>query len=140
MKRLLTLLGVLSLAAAVGGCAGFERTETIISPLAPSLPSAPTGAGLTGSWSSLSPLNIPHSWSRRNCQWSITYQSANSLAGDFYAICAGIVLVQGNISGQLNGAGTEVALRLTGTATVQGVITCPFDLSGTGYIQGNESI
>jgi hypothetical protein len=62
------------------------------------------------------------------------------LAGDFYAICAAVVLVQGHASGQLNSAGTEVALRVTGTATVQGAISCPFDLSGTGYIQGNDAI
>jgi hypothetical protein len=140
MKRLLTSLGVLSLAAAVGACAGFERTETILTPSAPSLPSAPNGGGLTGTWSSISPMNIPNSWSCGNFQWAVTTQTANSLAGDFYAICAGIVLVHGNISGELNSAGTEVALRLNGTATVQNVITCPFDLTGTGYIQGNESI
>jgi hypothetical protein len=93
---------VLSLAAAVGACAGFERTETILTPSAPSLPSAPNGGGLTGTWSSISPMNIPNSWSCGNFQWAVTTQTANSLAGDFYAICAGIVLVHGNISGELN--------------------------------------
>lgn len=140
MKRLLSWLGALSLAVAVSACAGFEHSETIISPTAPSLPTAPSGSGgLTGTWSS-PPPEFPNSWSCGSFQWSIGSQTSSSLAGEFYAICAGVVLVQGTASGQLNGAGTEVALHVSGTATVQGVITCPFDLTGTGYIQGNDAI
>jgi hypothetical protein len=49
--------------------------------------------------------------------------------------------VQGHASGQLNRPGTEVALRVSGTARVQNAISCPFDLSGTGYIiDGNSAI
>jgi hypothetical protein len=140
MKRLLSSFGALSLAVAVSACAGFEHSETIISPAAPSLPSAPSGSGgLTGTWSSPPPV-FPNSWSCGSFQWSISSQTPSSLSGAFYAICAGVVLVRGDASGQLNGAGTEVALGVSGTAAVQGVITCPFDLTGTGYIQGNDAI
>jgi hypothetical protein len=140
MKRLLMSVGALTLSAAAAGCAGFERSETIISPTSPSLPSLPSGSGLTGTWSSVAPLTIPNSWSCGDFQWTITSQTPDSLAGDFAAICAGIVLVQGHAAGQLNGPGTEVALHINGTATVQGSITCPFDLNGTGYIEGNDAI
>jgi hypothetical protein len=130
----------LTLTLAVTACTGFEHSETIVSPSAPSLPTAPSGSGgLTGTWSSPAPA-IPNSWSCGSFQWSVSNQTASSLAGEFYAVCAGVVLVHGNASGQLNGPGTEVALRLSGTATVQSVISCPFDLSGTGFIQGREAI
>jgi hypothetical protein len=137
------LIGAALVTTTVSACAGFEHSETLVSPAAPSLPSAPGGSSpgtLTGTWTSAVPLAIPNSWSCGNFQWSISSQSATSLSGAFYAICAGVVLVQGNASGQLNGAGTEVALQLTGTATVQSVISCPFDLTGTGFIEGRDAI
>lgn len=140
MKRFFFTLCVLLVTLAVNACTGFEHSETIVSPNAPSLPTVPSGSGgLTGTWSSPAPA-IPTSWSCGNFQWSINSQTASSLAGEFYAICAGVVLIHGNASGQLNGPGTEVALHVTGTATVQSVITCPFDLSGTGFIQGRDAI
>lgn len=131
----------MTLAAAVSACAGFEHNETLVSPSAPSLPSLPTGPGtLTGTWLSAAPISVPSSWSCGEFQWSIGNQTPTSLGGQFYAICAGIVLVQGQANGQLNGAGTEVALHLTGSATVQSVISCPFDLNGTGFIEGNSAM
>src|SRR5262245_28514745 len=141
MRKLFSVCGgVLTLAIAVNACTGFEHTETIISPSLPNLPSVPGGSGsLTGVWTSAPPV-IPSSLSCGSFHWAITSQTSSSLAGDFYAVCAAIVLVQGHASGQLNGAGTEVALRVNGTATVQGAISCPFDLSGTGYIEGNTAI
>src|SRR5262245_51277327 len=131
---------LLTLTLAVGACTGFEHSETIVSPTTPTLPTAGSGAGgLTGTWSSPAPA-IPNSWSCGSFQWSVNSQTASSLAGEFYAVCAGVVLVHGNASGQLNGPGTEVALRVSGTATVQSAISCPFDLSGTGFIQGRDAI
>jgi hypothetical protein len=139
-KRLATL-GALCAALAAAACVGFEHTETIISPSLPSLPNAPAGPGsLTGTWASIAPPGMPNSWSCGSFHWTITSQTPSSLAGEFYAICAAVVLVHGQASGQLNAAGTEVALRVSGIATVQGVISCPFDLSGTGYIEGTSAI
>lgn len=133
-------MGALLLTITASACAGFEHKETLLSPTAPSLPSGPSRPGtLTGVWSSILPKNLSAS-SCSSFQWAITGQTSSSLAGQFYAICAAVILVSGNASGQLNAAGTEVALQLSGTATVQGVISCPFSLSGTGYITGNESI
>lgn len=135
--RIVAAVAAISAAA----CTGFQRTETLIAPSAPTLPSAPSGGSpgaLTGTWSSTAPLGPPSSWNCGEFQWSISDQTASSLAGQFYAICAGVVLIQGNASGQLNGAGTEVALHLNGTATIQSVISCPFDISGTGFIEGNK--
>ena len=140
MNRYIPALCVFTLTLAVTACTGFEHSETTVSPGAPSLPTAPSVAGgLTGTWSSPAPA-IPNSWSCGSFQWSVSNQTASSLAGEFYAICAGVVLIHGNASGQLNGAGTEVALRVSGTATVQSVVSCPFDLSGTGFILGREAI
>jgi len=131
----------MTLAAAMSACAGFEHNETLVSPTAPSLPNIPGGSGvLTGTWLSTLPITVPSSWSCGEFQWAITNQTQTSLAGQFYAICAGIVLVQGQSAGQLNGAGSEVALHLTGTATVEKVISCPFDLNGTGFIEGSDAI
>jgi hypothetical protein len=128
-------MSALAFAVSLSACAGFEHRSERLSPTAPDLPSIESVAGaLTGVWSSTAPLGNPNSWTCGNFQWSIGSQTSSSLAGEFAAVCAGIVLVQGQASGQLNGAGTEVALRLTGTATAQGIITCPFELSGTGYI------
>jgi hypothetical protein len=139
MRRSPSLFCALILAA-VSACTGFEHNETLVSPSAPSLPSLPTGGGsLTGTWLSTVPITVPSSWSCGEFQWSITSQTPTSLAGKFYAICAGIVLVQGQSNGQLNG-GTEVALHLTGTASVQSVISCSFDLNGTGFIEGQDAI
>jgi hypothetical protein len=140
MKKPPISLGAVLLAVVVSACAGFEHSETLISPTAPSLPTVPGGSGgLTGTWTSPAAA-IPNSWSCGSFQWSINSQTPSSLAGEFYAICAAVVLVHGSASGQLNGAGSEAALRVSGTATVQGMITCPFDINGTGYIQGNEAI
>jgi hypothetical protein len=140
MNRYVFALWVLSLTPAVTACTGFEHSSTIVSPSAPGLPTAPGGAGgLTGTWSSPAPA-IPSSWSCGSFQWSVSSQTSSSIAGELYAICAGIVLVHGNASGLLNGPGTEVALRVSGTATVQSAISCPFDLSGTGFIQDRDAI
>ena len=139
MRRFLST-GVIALAVASAACTGFEHSESIISPTAPSLPSAPSGTSgpLTGTWSSQNALTVPNAFNCGNFQWAISDQTSSSLTGQFYAICAGVMLVSGNASGALNSAGTEVALHLTGTATVQTVLSCPFDLTGTGYIEDNK--
>ena len=138
--RTLVRSGVVALSLLAAACTGFQHTETFITPTAPTLPGAPSGTSgaLTGTWSSMSPLGPPASWNCGSFQWSITNQTSSSLSGQFYAICAAVVLISGNASGQLNGAGNEVAMHLTGTATVQGAIACPFDLTGTGFIDGNK--
>jgi hypothetical protein len=138
VKRLL----VTAVLVVTTGCVGFERESSLVTPSAPTLPSAPSGqsGSLTGTWSSVVPLTIPSSWTCGSFQWAVTSQTPNTMAGEFYAICAGVVLVQGQASGELNGAATEVALRLDGTATVQNVITCPFTLTGTGHIIDENTI
>jgi hypothetical protein len=131
----------MTFAATISACAGFESNQTLVSPSAPSLPNLPSGPGtLTGTWSSISPLTIPNSWSCGEFQWAITSQTQTTLSGQFYAICAGVLLVQGQSAGQLNGAGTEVTLHLAGSATVEKVIACPFDVNGTGFIEGSDAI
>jgi hypothetical protein len=139
MQRLLLAAGALALTA---GCVGFEHERNLVTPGAPTLPSTPSGGSgsLTGTWSSIAPLAIPNSWSCGSFQWAVTSETPSSLAGEFYAICAGVVLVQGRASGELNGSATEVALGLTGTATVQSVISCPFTLTGTGYVLDADTL
>ena len=144
MKMRLLLPCLLMLLAVTGGCVKLDRETTdAATPTAPTLPAAPVGGvtgTLTGTWSSEVPLTIPNSWACGSFQWTITSQTPSSLAGQFYAICSGVILVSGEASGQLNTAGTEVALRLSGTATAQNVMTCPFSLTGTGYIMGTDAI
>lgn len=143
-NRIPTALLALTCSLAAGAC-GFDQHTQLVAPTAPSAPAAPTaptppgGSGsLTGTWASESPLAVPASWSCGNVQWNITSQTPTSLSGSFSALCSGVVVVSGVASGQLNGE--EVALQADGTATVEGVITCPFSLTGTGHIEGNSAI
>ena len=141
MKKFLSTLGLVALTLAASACTGFEHTQTLNSPSLPSLPALPGGGsgGLTGFWGSPNSA-FPAVSNCGSFQWSIAEQTATSLAGEFYAVCAAVVLVHGTASGTLNGAGTEVAMHVAGTATVQGAVACPFDLSGTGFIQGRDAI
>jgi hypothetical protein len=140
-RRHLTLV-LLLIAAASGACA-FEQSRNLVAPSLPEVPApspAPGGGSgsLTGTWASSVPMTIPAAWSCGNFQWNITSQTDSSLSGTFSGLCAGIVVITGNASGQLSGS--QVAFQISGSANVQGVITCPFTVTGTGQIEGNDAI
>jgi len=139
MKNGFFVASIIALAVAATGCVALESDSTRVSPTAPTLTSVPSGSAgaLTGMWASDQPLDVS-SWSCGSFQWSISEQTSNSLSGEFYAVCAGIVLIHGTASGQLNG--NDVPLQVSGTATAQGILSCPFTLTGIGHIQGNDAI
>jgi len=130
-----TSLFVLIAAAAVSAC-GFEHSSSLTAPSGPSSGLGPgSSVGLGGVWSSQSAVSIPSGTGCGNFQWRVTSETATSMVGEFYASCAGVLEVSGVASGQLNG--NNVALAANGTATLPGVLTCPFALTGTGQIDGD---
>jgi hypothetical protein len=141
VKALLFRTALVALPLTAAACT-FDHSNNIVAPSVPALPSSPAFGGgsgpLTGIWASEQQLTLPASWTCGNFQWNVTSQTESSLAGDFSALCAGIVAVSGSASGQLNG--NEVPLVLSGIASVQGIITCPFSLSGTGHIEDNDTM
>lgn len=141
MKALLIRTGFAALALTASACT-FDHGNNIVAPSIPTFAPSPGPGGeagaLTGLWSSEQQLTLPAVWTCGNFQWNITSQTESSLAGDFGALCAGIVAVTGSASGQLNG--NEVQLVLSGSATLEGIITCPFSLSGTGHIENNDTL
>lgn len=140
-KALLTRIAAVALSLTAAACA-FDHSSNIVAPSVPALPSSPAPNGvagpLTGIWASEQQLILPASWTCGNFMWSVTSQTESSLDGDFSALCAGIVVVSGSASGQLNGS--EVQLALSGIASVQGIITCPFSLTSTGHIEDSNTL
>ena len=130
--RLVRLLGAaaLGLPLVTAGCAGFERHS-----VGPSDPAAAIPL-LMGNWKS-SPSGSVSGNSCTNFEWRVTGQSGNSLAGEFSAICLGNVRVSGKASGQMNGG--DVTYQVTGEASVPGVASCPFSISGVAHVE-NDSI
>jgi hypothetical protein len=144
MKRTLRLLAILAAAATFSAACAVESSSNILAPtsLASTIPSAtpatsPSTSPYAGIWVS-DAVTIPSPGSCGNFQWQVTNATASSLAGNFYATCAGNIAIKGSASGQL--VGTTVPLTVSGTATYAGVISCDFSLTGTGVIENNESI
>ena len=92
---------------------------------------------MLGTWSS--PLNgIAAASSCAGFSWQVTSQTLNSVAGTFSATCANGITASGTASGQVNGS--DVPYTVTGTATVPGLPSCPFSLSGTGHIVDGNTL
>jgi hypothetical protein len=142
MKRSASIVAVLVVASAAAAC-GFEHTRNLTSPTAPSAaPSTiPSGSGgsLTGTWASEVPLELPASWACGSFQWNVTSQTDDSIAGDFYAVCAGVVTVTAAGSGQRHNE-TDFSLQVSGTAVLQDVILCPFAITGTGHLEDADTL
>jgi len=133
---------LVALSMATTACS-FEHTSELLTPTMPSVDgtSAPVvpGAGLMGLWTSAAPLGDPATWVCGSFQWNITEQTPTSLSGSFSGLCGGIVLVQGNGTGQLNGE--TVTLTVAGQASMSGVLTtCPFSITASGFLEGDDAI
>lgn len=132
------LVAVLAASSLTAACA-FQRGST--SNLTPSAVTAATGVAtpasstpsLLGTWTSQS-VAIPSPSSCGNFQWTVTSQTATSLAGNFSAQCAGGVSISGTASGQLAN-GTTMPMTASGTVSLAGVQGCNFSLSGTGTVE-----
>jgi hypothetical protein len=145
MNRTLLLLAALATASTFSTACAFESKSELLLPTAPGAPAAPAPApalppssgSFAGTWASES-IALPSAGSCANFQWQVTNATANSMAGNFSAICAGNITVVGTASGRLEG--TLVPLAVAGTATYAGALSCEFSFAGTGVIENNETL
>jgi hypothetical protein len=138
MKRILLLLATLAAASTFATACAVESSTTVLSPTTPDAPATPLpSAPTTVTWQSET-FALPSPGSCGNFQWQVTNATPNSMSGNFSGTCAGNIAFTGSASGTL--VGKTVPLTVTGVATYAGVITCPFDLSGTGVIEDNDTL
>ena len=132
------MVAVLVVSSLTAACA-FQSGST--SNLSPSKVTTATGSAvdagsapsLLGTWASQS-VAIPSPSSCGNFQWTVTSQTATSLAGNFSAECPGGVSISGTASGQLVNA-TTIPITASGSVSLAGVQACNFSLSGTGAVE-----
>jgi len=133
MKRFRTFALILATAAvAAAGCNVQHSSSSAIQVLQPSavIPS------LLGSWTSQSITALPGAPATCGTfQWTVTTQTETDIAGTFSATCAGGVTITGTASGHIDG--TSVPITVSGSATLAGVPSCAFSLSGNGVIDGD---
>jgi hypothetical protein len=142
MKRTPSLYLALAVAAILSSGCGFERQSSVLAPTANpdnggGTPPPASGPNYLGTWASQN-LTVPSASSCGNFQWTVTSQTATTLAGTFSLECSGNITIKGNAQGQLNG--NSVPMTATGTANIPGVPGCGFSLSGTGTIVENREI
>jgi hypothetical protein len=89
---------------------------------------------MVGTWVS-NEVQLPSPTSCGRFQYAVATQTATSISGTFSAECGGGLKVSGNASGELNG--NTVNLHITGTASMNGIPSCNFDVSGIGTIEDN---
>jgi hypothetical protein len=85
------------------------------------------------------PLELPASWTCGNFQWNVTSQTDNTIAGDLYAVCAGVIVVTASGTGQRTSE-SDFSVQLGGTAVVQNVIMCPFAITATGHLEDQNTL
>ncbi len=132
---------LLTLAVGVTAC-DFQHSGSASSPSSvPSSGSASATGSLLGLWTSGAPAGsaaLPDPKSCSNFQWSITSQTANAISGDFSAACAGSISIQGVAQGQL--VGSTIPLTVTGAATLPGIGSCNFTLTGNAVLENGDSL
>ena len=123
---------VLSAAAAVSGCVGFENKTTVTSPGSTSI------NALMGNWASASASAsiIPAASTCVDFKWNATEQTSSSAKGSFSATCAGDLKLQGTAEGTLTGS--TIAWTAAGNATAPNVPTCAITLNGTAELGVNS--
>jgi len=153
MKRPLSIVASLAVALVTTAC-GFEHSTSVLVPTSVpasngSTPSTGNGAGggpgsgstqatpsLVGTWTSASATpTLPDPSTCGNFTYQIASQTSSSISGTFTAVCGGGLAIAGNVSGTLNG--TAVSITVSGTASMPGIPSCPFTLSGNGAIEDN---
>jgi hypothetical protein len=155
MQRPFALLTSLAVAVLVTTACGFDHSTSVLVPTSTSTstpsatPSAGSGGGnapgtgstsstpsLVGTWTSSNTTpTLPNPSTCGNFQYQIATQTSSSISGSFTAVCGGGLAISGNLTGQLNG--TAVSITVTGTASMPGIPSCPFTLSGNGGIEDN---
>lgn len=143
MKRPLILLTILLTSSILTAACDFERRSDRLNPIAPTTEPGPSptptpSQSMVGTWSSNALPGLPNPSTCGNLHWSISSQSATSLAGEFSAVCAGNVTIAGTASGTVEGS--KIPMKADGAATVPGLPACNFSLTGIGYIEANDTI
>ncbi len=139
MKRTLALLGAVVAAATLASACGFQHQQNVLAPTSTDT-SGDKGnltPSLLGTWASQN-VTVPTSSSCSNFQWMVTSQTTTTMTGDFSVECAGGITVSGSASGQLNG--TSVPMTATGSASLPGIPSCAFSLTGTGTIVDDHTL
>jgi hypothetical protein len=99
--------------------------------------SAAAAAAFAGTWASSSISGLPIG-TCSDLKWTITAQTAPSIAGNVSATCAGGASVAANLTGQMQGEST-MTMNASGTMTMASV-PCPFNLVGTGTSQADDTM
>lgn len=142
MTRSLSFVAVAAASVLAAGC-GFEHSTNV---LVPTSVNGNSGAGtsnantaatpsLVGLWAANPLPALPSPSTCGNFQFQIASQTASAISGTFTGVCGGGLTASGNASGQLNG--TAVAITVNGTATMPGIPSCSFTLTGNGAIEDN---
>jgi len=130
-------------ASAFATACGYEHTSSRgLAPsgtaTAPAANNAPATSPLVGLWVSAQAIAFPSAASCGNFQWAITSQTSTSVTGNFSTVCAGNISISGTAAGQLNGS--TVPITANGTASLPGIPSCSFSLSGTGTIVDPDTL
>jgi hypothetical protein len=139
--RSLTVLVSLVAASAFATACGYEHNSSGLVPSGPGTPAAantPVTTPLVGTWVSAQSVTFPSPSSCGNFQWEVTRQTTTSIAGNFSTVCAGNLTISGTAAGQL--IGDRVPITATGTASLPGIPSCSFSVSGTGTIVNPDTL
>ena len=123
-SRTLTYL-VAPLTILISAC-GVERGSSLTAP-------SDLASAFLGNWSSSSIKLVADACT--DFTWRATEQQGDTITGEFGATCDGGIQLSGNANGTLD----RDILRwtATGDATVPGLASCPFSLSGMATLQGD---
>ena len=130
MKNYILACGFVAIStAAAVGCVGFDHGTS------PTSPSSTGISSLMGTWSSTSV--VPSASSCTDFKWNVTEQTGSSAKGSFSATCGNNLKVNGTAQGSLSGS--TIMWSAAGTATAEGLPSCPISLNGTAEL-GADSI
>lgn len=131
VRRAAIVMTCSALAVGSSACFGFENIFST-----PTSPSNSSPRSYIGTWSSQSVSSFPTPTSCGNLKWNVTSQQGTQIAGDFEATCAGGITLKGTATGT---AADSIVWAASGNA-IQGAMTCPFTMNGTGTFQGTSTI
>jgi hypothetical protein len=97
----------------------------------------PTAAAFSGVWASSTIAGLPLG-TCSDVKWTITTQTATTVAGTVTASCSSGVTVAANLTGTMVDDNT-INLTTNGTLTAAG-IPCQFNITGTGTRQSDDSM
>ena len=139
--RTLSVAALVAASAFATAC-GYQHNSSGLAPSSLGTPAATNNTPVTtpyvGTWVSAQSVTFPSPSSCGNFQWEVTSQTATSIAGNFSTVCAGNLTISGTAAGQLNG--NTVPITATGTASLPGIPSCSFSVSGTGTIVDPDTL